>query len=293
MNKQALMEAARPVARSAGATVKVAVRSARTYTKQFLVRVPDPTYRLEGLEGDDRKAEEILTAFREDGIVVLPGYFSNPLLESMQAGFENVFTEDTSSATKQTLLNEGVMHIDRSFLEASLDDTLLKVIAGYYRRRFFLTRADAMRLLPTTPERYGSFQWHHDTRGRQVKIMVLLNDLDERGQCMRYVKGSHGRYYTHDRMYGQGSRFEDDFAANPVSDYETVKVFGPAGTAAIFDTNGLHCGNRNDVGKRDTLTYCYTTGRVVLKVRYRREHVETLAPAKQAIVTANPHHELI
>lgn len=273
---------------------KSALLDVRCLGSQLSVRVPRPGYRpaFAGAAGD--LAANALQELRREGIVLLPAYFTGELLESLQTAFDELMAElPPSTENPDSFHTEDFFAADESFLRAALDDTVLTVVGGYYRRPFFLGRADATRILPTEPHRQGSFQWHHDTRARQPKAMVLLREVGSDGQRMRYVRRSHVRLYRHARMFGPGSRFEEDFVARPVRDEDIVDVVGPAGTVAIFDTNGLHTGTRGRAPTRDTLICYYTTGRNVRRMRFLREQVESLPPEKRAVVTANPLHELV
>ena len=182
---------------------------------------------------------------------------------------------------------------DPAFLDAALDERLLAVAAGYYRKPFYLWRADAYRLEPSAPQRYGSFQWHHDTRAKQVKFIFLLTDVAEDGQRMQYLRGSHRRFYTYDRMYGPGSRYERDFQRRPPRPEDVVDVVGPAGTVAVFDTNGLHSGNRNGGARRDTLIFYFSPGRSSQPLTYPRAQVDALPTRLRRVVTDNPDHALV
>ena len=99
---------------------------------------------------------------------------------------------------------------------------------------------------------------------------------------MQYLRGSHRRFYTYDRMYGPGSRYERDFQRRPPRPEDVVDVVGPAGTVAVFDTNGLHSGNRNGGARRDTLIFYYSARALLpaahLPARPGGRAAHTLAP---------------
>ncbi len=70
-----------------------------------------------------------------------------------------------------------------------------------------------------------------------------------------------------------------------------MEVVGPPGTVAMFDSNGLHSGNRNDVEGRDTLNINYASRRHFKKVRIRRSDLQALSPKKRGVMTFNPNLE--
>ena len=265
--------------------------------REYYHRKPDPAFDWRFGDAELReRATPHADALRRDGIALLPGYFQGAQLARLQAAFEKTVAGRRNPYTPDSLINLAFMTEDTAFLEAALDDLLLEIIAGYYGRRFAIARVNATRLEPTAPLRDGSYQWHHDARGRQVHLMILLNDLAADSQRMSYLRGSHTRYYTHARAHAHGSRFEDEvrvaLGQNEVTTGRVCEVCGPAGTAALFDANGLHSGNRNLNGKRDTLIFAYVSKRHFKPVAYRRSDFERLAPSKREVLAFNPYMQL-
>jgi hypothetical protein len=70
-------------------------------------------------------------------------------------------------------------------------------------------------------------------------------------------------------------------------------VVGPAGTVALFDSNGLHSGNRNDVERRDSVIINYASRRHFKNVRLNKRDFLALPSAKQEILALNPKLELV
>jgi Phytanoyl-CoA dioxygenase (PhyH) len=261
------------------------LRDARSVAGQLLLRVPRPQAGAFTSRASDPSVGEVLARLRADGIVLLDALLGAETLATLQQAFDSALDDDAAhDEGRGVRVHEDFFHLDPVFLEVALDPVVLAVVANYYRRPFFVGRAELTRLSPVTPQRYGSFRWHHDTRGRQPKAMVLVHDVPEDGQCMRYLAGSHRRIYRHRRMYGSGSRFDGEVESG---DPRVVRVHGPGGTVAIFDTNGLHSGNRNEVAPRDTMITYYTTGRNVRDLGVRRSDLEDLGP-RAAVVRANP-----
>ena len=259
--------------------------------KEYLHRRPDPSYRAEFVQGDDkRRAQADADTLRREGIVILPRYFDSGQLATFRSAFERAI-EGRPGSNPDSLYNEEIMHFDPVFLDAALDEFLLEIVGSYYEKKFGLGRAQAMRLLPSPAGRSGSFQWHHDARGKQVHLMVLISDVTEKGQCMTYLRQSHAGYYSHYRGIAH-TRFDQDLKGQDIAD-RIVSVAGPAGTVALFDANGLHSGNRNEVEPRDTLTFCYVSWRHFRKIQGRRADVAELSPARRDVLTYNPHFTLV
>lgn len=264
--------------------------------KEFLHRLPDPRFR-HGFSPlrEDVDLDEALADLKRDGIVSFRGYFSGEFLNRLQDRFELIIAEYSTGGgiNPECDLCENLLQYDRVFLEAALDSTLLELMSRYYRKGFGIGRADAMRIRPLEESRYGSFQWHHDTRGLQLKAQVLLTDVAEDGQRMTYLKGTHATYYTRKRGRGPGSRFEFDMNARPDIAKRVVNVAVPAGTVTLFDTNGLHSGNRNMTATRDNITIYYPTAGNFKEMHYQRAHLEGLPEEKRRVITFNPLHKFV
>lgn len=254
--------------------------------KEYLHRRPDSRYEARFVPGEKRpSARAHAETLRREGIVLLPEYFGADQLNRFRAAFEAAI-DGREGRNQDSFYNDSIMHLNPAFLDAALDEYLLQIIGDYYQKKFGLGRADAMRLLPTQVGRTGSFQWHHDARGRQVHMMVLISDVSQEGQSMTYLRQSHSRYYSHYRGISQ-TRFDKDLEGKDIAE-QIVYVAGRAGTVALFDANGLHSGNRNDVESRDTLTFCYVSWRHFRNIQSKREDFAALPDARQDVLTYNP-----
>lgn len=262
--------------------------------REYFHRKPDPNYNWSFCSGEDAlKAKEYHQQLDQNGIVMLPSYFSGQMLKDLQTAFEKSVADQWCKQNPNSLHSGDFLAADPVFPKAALDPLLLEIIGRYYKKPFAIGRSSAQRLLPVETGRYGSYQWHHDTRGRQIHMMILLQDLSNDGQRMSYLTKSHQTYYSYLRGRGLGSRFENDLRDDPACKDRIVEVAGPAGTVAIFDANGLHSGNRNNNGGRDAITFCYVSVRHWKEQRYRRSDVESLPDPVKKVVTFNPKHQLV
>lgn len=275
-----------------------AIKTPKVVLREYLHRLPEIGFgwKFPISPEQENDIEAHLAQLSEDGICLLRAYIQDRQLARLQTAFERVLKERGDAAVDPgSAVSFNIMDLDSAFLEIATDPFLLEIIARYYRRSFGLGRADALRIEPMNLGRYGSFQWHHDARGKQVKIQVMLTDVAANGQRMTYLKQSHRQYYSYLRSRGDGSRFEADYRSHPELAARVVDVTGPAGTVGIFDTNGLHSGNRNETARRDTLTFYYPTreSHNYRPLRYRRVDFEQLSRTQQQVVTYNPLHKLI
>ena len=262
--------------------------------KEYFHRRPDPKFDWSFCSGGDAaQAAKWSATLENDGIVMLPNYFQGEMLTELQSAFDHCLEGKPCPLNPESFQNDDFFTSSPVFLKAALDPKLLQLMAGYYKKKFALGRSSAQRLLPKDTGRYGSYQWHHDTRGRQLHMMILLKDLADDGQRMSYLTQSHHTYYSFLRGRGQGSRFDNDLREDPSLKERIIEVAGPAGTVAIFDANGLHSGNRNTNGGRDAVTFCYVSVRHWKPLRYVKSEVDALEEPFRQVVTFNPKHELV
>ena len=222
------------------------------FRNRLIQQIPRPDFR--------EKAER----FSRDGILVLPAYFSDGLLQGLREEFERWITGREADETGRRGLNEskGVQLKNSPTLSRAAVDPFLTALAAYYwGKPVLLSMFSGYRLDATNDSReVGPFQWHHDANRKQVKVLVYLDDVAPDGQRMDYLPGTHKIWHRFRR--GKEGYEETRFSDQAVAQYgPPVRCAGPAGTVLVFDTNGLHRGNRNPSAKRDIWVFQYTAGR--------------------------------
>lgn len=274
-----------------------AVRTPFFQFKEYLHRRPDADFNWTfGTAGSDPEVLRHAQTLNDDGIVVLPGHFSGDLLQRLHKSFEHALCERAlKDSVKDSISAPNFLDMDSSFVRTAFDDTILEIMARYFRKPFGLGRVGATRLPPTEPHRDSSYQWHHDGRGRQLHLMILLTDVAADGQRMQYLTRSHLRYYSKMRGQGHGTRFEADVVRGDWLGDRIIEVTGPAGTVAVFDSNGLHSGTRNASALRDAVIYSYISVKHCWqwKPKIQRSDFDQLSEAQKKVVRFNPHHQLI
>tara|TARA_E500000178_G_scaffold349690_1_gene407088 strand:+ start:988 stop:1731 length:744 start_codon:yes stop_codon:yes gene_type:complete len=78
----------------------------------------------------------------------------------------------------------------------------------------------------------GSWQPHHDSKGRRIKIYIWLNKKNLNTHPLFYLKGSH-KIIRNWHKY-EDTRFRDIDAIN------FNKIYGDTGDVILFDTHGIH-----------------------------------------------------
>ena len=261
--------------------------------KQYLQRRIDASYESHFVGGAEKsRARGLAMDMVRDGLIILPSYFRGSQLEKFCAAFGRVTAGKINPHTPDSFYTNDIFTSEPVLLQAALDNFLLEIIAGYFHRQFGLSVAVAVRTLPTSAHRDGSYQWHHDARGKQVNLMVLLSNVTAKGQRMSYLRGSHHRYYDYYRGIVD-TRFNKDVDLNPEAQRRIVEVVGPPGTVALFDSNGLHSGHRNNVESRDALIINYASRRHFKKVRVHGSDTLSFSRDQRKVLTFNPNFELL
>jgi hypothetical protein len=199
----------------------------------------------------------------KDGVLILSQYFKGETLKDLQDDFEywcklkpqidqNGFLDFDGSKGESYLITSV------AFSQASVDPYLTAIASYYWGKPIKLAYAHGYRLEPVEEKEYRAFRWHHDLKRKQIKIMILLSDVPVDGQRMDYILGSHKIWHKFTNQ--RDVRFTKEEA---LKFGKPIKCTGLAGTVVIFDTNGLHRGNRNWGPRRDQYTFNYTAGRAL------------------------------
>ena len=186
--------------------------------------------------------DKILTALEEDGVVSLPDLLTAQQITSMQQAFNarvrrlrwnNLDGYEKTERFRHMV--EDVLTLEQGFLDAALHP-LVKGVLRRYLGRFSLVEARGWRSLPTRRDFHGwhGDEWYDQTVTdeipKEVKLGVYLTDVIRSG-AFNYIKG------THRRQAPRRIRTAD-LPAVPTS--QIAELTGPAGTAFLFDTSGIH-----------------------------------------------------
>ena len=226
----------------------------------------------------------VARSLRERGVCILEGALAPEKLRAAREAFEDLFVDADGRVLGRTDVPETYSRVidcaqHPLLAELVLDELILAAVEAYYARPIYVATTQANRLDPVEPFDGDSYQWHHDTKGKYVKTMWLLTDVRRDGQRMSYVAGSHT--LRHRGTTYEDSRFADDHAK---SLGEVVECVGPAGSVVVFDTNGIHRGNRNRGPRRDVLFGVYSAGRYLLGCRFEPERVGHLTEWQREVL---------
>ena len=212
-----------------------------------------------------------------NGIVVIPDFLNEQQLRGMQQAFTRKLKRlrwndmDGYEKTERfRLMIQDVLTLDQGFVDAALHPGVKEAIGAYLGTDFELVEAKGWRSLPTGRDFHG---WHGDAwydqervRGipREVKLGFYLTDV--KSGAFNYLRGSHGK---------QAPRSVRNGEVADVSRDQIVEVTGPAGTAFLFDTSGIHRQAVPILEPRQAVFYNYHDPRVPLQredIDYYRYH---------------------
>jgi hypothetical protein len=227
------------------------------FRHRVLYERPDRAFRRELL---DNRAEsslfiEYATALDREGLVIIEDYFSGELLARAQEDFQRFCARFSSDSNGEIRLDRNYLSQSEALVEMAFDNFLLDLIRFAWGKPIFLAETGGYRILPIELCDYSSFQWHHDNKRKQIKMMVLLTDVAADGQRMDYIPKTQDIWHQH--YSSEETRISpavaERFGPNK-------PCHGPAGSVVLFNTNGIHRGNRNKSTTRDVWVNTYTAG---------------------------------
>ncbi len=200
----------------------------------------------------------LLATLERDGIVRLPELVASEQLHRMQAAFGVRLrrmrwnnSDGYSKTEPYRHMVEDVLTLEQGFMDVALHPTVNAVLRAYLGPSYELTEAKGWRSLATRKDFHGwhGDEWYDQTRvegiPREVKLALYLTDV--RSGAFHYVVGSHRK--QHPRMLKPGE-------VDP-RDPRIVQMVGPAGTAILFDTSGVHRQGTPVLEPRNAIFYNY------------------------------------
>jgi Phytanoyl-CoA dioxygenase (PhyH) len=230
------------------------------------------------------RLDDLASRLERDGILVLPDLVSPEALGAMQEAFTarlqrlrwNNFDGYQKTEPYRHMI-EDVLLLDQGFVDLALHPIVKGVLGRYLGDEYELTEAKGWKSLPTKRDFQG---WHGDAWydeaeapqiHKEVKLAIYLTNV--RSGAFNYIKGSHRK--QHPRLV-QNSEVKD------VPSSQIVELVGPAGTAFLFDTSGIHRQGVPMLESRQACFFNYHNPNVALlqeALDYYRYHPLTLNAA--------------
>ena len=219
-----------------------------------------------------RDKEDLCAQLDRDGIVLLPSLLSPQQLDQMKQAFESRLRrvrwnnfEGYEKTEPYRHMIEDVLLLDQGFLDLAIHPIVKNIVMNYVGDKAELTEARGWKSLPTKRDFHG---WHGDAWydqqlshiPREVKLAVYLTDV--RSGAFNYRVGSHRK--QHPRPV-PNAELKD-------SPDKVVEMLGPAGTAFMFDTSGIHRQGVPMLEERQAVFYNYHDPNVPLQEDDRKFH---------------------
>ena len=230
----------------------------KNYINQF--QTPDKTFRDEMKEILGDEFINAVKLFEKDGVLILPEYISKNNMKELKHFFnKSIENKKVDPFYKQATFNGAISNecnlTESPIMSELLTDPLLLAITGYYfGAPPMVSWFRGYKLEPTAPLKYRAWEPHQDQKRQEIKVMILNSTVEENGQAMRYLVGTH-RHWWNVRTQ-KDTKFEID-EAYKLSDGNILKYTGNPGTLACFHTNGIHYGFRNHSVNREVITINY------------------------------------
>lgn len=272
--------AARVVAKGLGASAAqrfsgaLSVLDRTTEQGRRLLTLPSPFWKPVGAwrRYTPEQGEALIDQLKRDGLIMLPGFLSAGQLERVRQDLDAQFLPDPKPGMdfrpkQQYFAHLQPLSVSEEFARAAIDSDLISIVGSYFRRTPFLSETDFRRVLPidlAEHERkeaafakgHSSSHWHFDLHGREIKVMIYLTDVGPDDQNFAYCLRTHAWFRS--AKY-ENSRFSD--RQLEAQGLKPLEVLAPAGTAVVFDSNGIHRLRRRNTRLRDSVTFNYCPGR--------------------------------
>lgn len=182
-------------------------------------------------------------ALETDGCVRLPRLLADDVLAEMQRVFASRLQHQRwnncdgyERTERYRLMVQDVLTLSQGFVDLALHPLVRAVLNEYLGPNYALCEAKGWLSLPTTRDFHGwhGDMWYDQTQitdriPREIKLGFYLTDV--KSGAFNFLKGSHGQRVPRNLR-------RDEVANLPGDQIEAF--LGPAGTAILFDTSGIH-----------------------------------------------------
>ncbi len=221
---------------------------------------------------------QLARELEEKGAVRLPTLLDAETVRGMQERFRrrllNIRWNNCDGYERTEglrLMVQDVLTIDQGFVDLATHPLVKAVLDRYLGTNYELCEAKGWRSLPTMKDFHGwhSDMWYDQTQvvghiPREIKVAFYLSDVHS--GAFQYIPGSHGKVAPHHLG-------KDEARSLPVD--TKLEFLGPAGSAVMFDTSGVHRQGIPILEPRDAVFLNYHDPSVPLQaedVEYYRYH---------------------
>ncbi len=221
-------------------------------TKYFINRI---TFSKKFKENKNKLCDynSIIDHVNKEGIFKVENFIKEKVVNELSKEFNKIVSAKKLTDRNQVHLRPEEGFANNIFKKFFHENEIFDLLGqNYLMTDKFDKSAGGKRIFPMESKDFANYQWHHDGDYRCFKIFILLSDINEDGQKMQYLQGTHKLLNSH---FNKTLKNEDPI----INKYKKVSVIGKKGTCYFFDGNGLHRGNRNNSYIRDTLAITYRT----------------------------------
>ena len=208
----------------------------------------------------------ILNEIIKNGIFITNQLLDEDEKNSLKKDFLNKKNKELFKIDKE----EQIKKISETLFNFLQQDSIKDFLRDYFGSETKCTNVLFSRAVPEMKiddseqiKKGNVFGFHNDDSGKQIKINILLNDLDEKSNGLEYAATSHkiskldkflisvlknfGLYknwdkhlinYQKNKIQGKKVNFMSEKEIK--KKFKIIKVHGKSGLIYIFDTNGFH-----------------------------------------------------
>ena len=172
-----------------------------------------------------------------DGVMIYEKFFNHSFLNELN--HYTVFDDYNFSSARKIISEKDTLKILQK-----IDKVIKDTIKPYLGNNLYCTESHMLTLGNKTSTE-GSYQPHHDYKGRRVKIFIWVNDSKEKTHPLYYLQGSQKKFKIWE-TYDQ-TRFRN------THEDQMYKFSGNRGDMALFDTHGIHSNFKKTTGVRSVI----------------------------------------
>jgi len=222
--------------------------------------------------------ETDLNFLKKNGFLVLDKFVEQSTIEKIKDGFEkhNQFLIDqklTDDLTeKRRVATEKIINYCPEIIDIINNQKITEILKQYLGNDFKILNAYPAISKPLEADANDEKNftselniccYHHDQIGKQLKLIIALDDIDENQNCLEYAIGSHSlriidkiiiKFFNlfgffkgwnknviehiFRKLIGKHSAFRKETTIN--KKYNIRQIYAKSGTIYFFDTNGYH-----------------------------------------------------
>ena len=221
-----------------------------------------------------RNISPALKALRKKGFYKIDNYYSNEqvkyIKDLMHQALENSKSKNGTKIVTEILPGEiKIKNIQEEFdeIEKISNETFFVILSSIFNGKpsyptilFDLVHDGSLGsdiVMGSSSERISG-NYHYDDVKPVLKVLVLLDDLDESiGAQTCILPKSNKDSYLRNHFNGTKKRTEDEIDNRINNHYENINCFGKKGDLFILDTRNIHWGEKLIKGHRSVMWYYF------------------------------------